>query len=150
MLPAVEDTLFLDGTSSQPIDVESFETNDSVETTEKKISIAVMTKKETTHICHGVPLDLPPRVSPYASYPFLLHNRLTLPWSIRISDSNLTCQSNHCSGKATAHACYKCRALLKNDLLNGILHRIYSGVHANTPLAYQPLGGLVELIHQKK
>lgn len=36
MLPAVEDTLFLDGTSSQPIDVESFETNDSVETTEKK------------------------------------------------------------------------------------------------------------------
>jgi hypothetical protein len=133
MLPDVEQIFFVDA-------------NDSIK---KKSSMEVMTKKETTHICHGVPLKLPPGVSPYASYPFLLHDKLTLPWSIRISDSKLTCQSNHCSGKATAHACYECQALLKNDLLNGILHRIHSSVHANTPLAYQPLGGLVELIHQK-
>ena len=31
----------------------------------------------------------------------------------------------------------------------GIINRIHSGVHANMPLADQPLGGMVELIHQK-
>jgi hypothetical protein len=83
MLPDsdVGDILFVDGTSSWPIDVESFDTNNSIGTMKKRLS-TTMTKKETMHICHGVPLELPPGVSPYTSYPFLLHDRLTLPWSI--------------------------------------------------------------------
>jgi hypothetical protein len=49
MLPDVGNILLVDGTSSQPIVVKSFDENDSIETIRKKSSMA-MTKKETMHI----------------------------------------------------------------------------------------------------
>jgi len=43
-------------------------------------------------------------------------------------------------------ACRLCQDLLLNNIVEGILQRIETGVHANTPLAYQPIGGLIELV----
>jgi hypothetical protein len=39
--------------------------------------------------------------------------------------------------------------LLANNIVEGIQDRIERGVHENSPLKYQPIGGLVELVRRK-
>ena len=46
-------------------------------------------------------------------------------------------------------ACRLCQDLLLNNIVEGILQRIETGVHENTPLAYQPIGGLIELVRRR-
>jgi hypothetical protein len=94
-------------------------------------------------------LSLPSGVSPYGAYPFKLHDKFALPWDIRISNHKLWVTSTHCKGVAGRDGCRPCRELFLNDIMEGILHRIKHGVHENTPLAYQSIDGLIELIRRK-
>jgi hypothetical protein len=52
-------------------------------------------------------------------------------------------------GKAGKDACRPCRELVLNTILGGIPERIKKGVHENTPLAFQPIEGLIELLRRK-
>ena len=46
-------------------------------------------------------------------------------------------------------SCQRCKDVLTNSILEGILDRIKDGVHENCTLAYQPIGGLIELVRKK-
>ena len=81
---------------------------------------------------------MPDGISPYAAYPFMLHERYRLPWGIQIFHNRMTLHSVHCT-----------KILLTNDELEGILDRIKIGVHANCALVYQPMGELVRQKSQK-
>jgi ribosomal protein L30/L7E len=45
--------------------------------------------------------------------------------------------------------CNSCKVLTENKKLRGILQRIKTGVHENTPLTYHSVGGLVALARRK-
>ena len=56
-------------------------------------------------ICQGILLILPVGVSLYAAYPFKLHNILSLPWDVCISNHQLRLQSTFCMETAGRDAC---------------------------------------------
>jgi len=83
--------------------------------------------------CTGILLVLAAGVSPYSAYPFKLHDIFS------------------CTGRGSTNkdACRPCRELLLNTILEGIKDRIEKGVHENTPLAFQPIESLIELLRRK-
>jgi len=95
---------------------------------------------------------MPPGVSPYEAYPFLLHTSLSLPWGISISHEQLRIIATSCKGSTkhkSADSCFECEKTLSHNIMDGIKSRIVNGVHDNTPLAYQPPAGLVQVIRRK-
>ncbi|KAF8164426.1 hypothetical protein BJ912DRAFT_803374, partial [Pholiota molesta] len=95
--------------------------------------------------CPGYRFALPDNVSPFASYPFLLHTQRDLPWSIAVDKARLILRSNRCTqiartsrkGKETKPGpCHYCVRLHDNDIVMGIRHRLLDGAHENTPWAY--------------
>ena len=102
--------------------------------------------------CEGVYIAMPNGVSPYAAYPFMLHEHYPLPWGIQITHNRLMLHSVHCTNtldNCSSTSCRECEKVLTNDILRGILDRMTNGVHANCTLVYQPMAGLIELIRQK-
>jgi len=94
---------------------------------------------------------MPSGVNPYAAYPFMLHQQFQLPWNIQIINSRLTLHSIHYQGDAVINlkSCHECEGLLTNNVVEGIRNRIERGVHENSPLAYQSIAGLIELVQRK-
>jgi len=102
--------------------------------------------------CHGTHLNLPPGSSPYKVYPFLLHKTLSLPWGISIIHNKMRVISMTCKGQVnheSADSCIECEKALTHNIMDGIMNRMVNGVHENTPLAYQPPAGLVQVIRRK-
>ena len=96
---------------------------------------------------------MPNGVSPYAAYPFMLHELYSLPWGLQIAGNQLTLRSIHCRGPVRSSSvgtvCLDCEKLRNNDILKGILKRIETGVDAHCALVYQPIAGLIELVRKK-
>jgi len=99
--------------------------------------------------CEGILLPMPPGISPFGAYPFMLHDKFQLPWNLQICDNRLTLYSHKCQGDSTANSCRECEKLLTNGVVEGIMDRIRGGVHENSPLAYQPIAGLIDIICRK-
>jgi hypothetical protein len=117
----------------------------------EQLAAAKVVRSKATLTCIGIQLTFPPGVSPYASYPFMLHNKYSLPWDIHILKHRMWVQAIGCK-KLPSHnqeSCWPCRELLHNNIIEGIIQRITTGIHENTPLAYQPIGGLIELVRRK-
>ncbi|KAH9068269.1 hypothetical protein EDB83DRAFT_2222807, partial [Lactarius deliciosus] len=107
--------------------------------------------KPTTNPCSGAYLAMPDGVLPYSAYPFMLHEVFALPWHIHLVGPRMSIQSIHCAGvrETSSDSCQACSQLLTHRIVEGILHRISNGIHTNTVYAYQPIGGLIEILQKK-
>ncbi|KAH9034598.1 hypothetical protein EDB85DRAFT_1863906 [Lactarius pseudohatsudake] len=105
----------------------------------------------TTKPCSGAYLPMPDDVLPYSAYPFMLHETFVLPWNIHIVGHQLSVQSVQCVGvqETSSDSCRACSQLLTHRIIEGILARIKNGIHENTTYAYQPIGGLIEVLQKK-
>lgn len=100
--------------------------------------------------CQGISTIHSPGSNPYLIYPFGLHAKLSLPWDVHVVNDVLWLQSRTCKQWITTkHACKECYALTENEALKGISSRAKFGMHESTPHAYQPIGGLIEIIDRK-
>ena len=101
--------------------------------------------------CTGTYLAMPDGVLPYSAYPFMLHEKFALPWNIHIVDHQMSIQSTHCTGvrETSSSSCQACSQLLTHQIVEGILQRIQTGIHASTSYVYQPIGGLIEILRKK-
>ncbi|KAH9032123.1 hypothetical protein EDB85DRAFT_1890789 [Lactarius pseudohatsudake] len=104
-----------------------------------------------TKPCSGAYLAMPDGVLPYSAYPFMLHKTFVLPWNIHIIGHRLSVQSVQCVGvqETSSDSCRACSQLLTHRIIEGILSRIKNGIHENTTYAYQPIGGLIEVLRKK-
>lgn len=104
-----------------------------------------------TRTCSGAYLAMPDGVLPYSTYPFMLHKVFTLPWNIHIVDHHMSIQSVSCTGvrEELSESCRRCLQLLTHQIVEAILHRMKNGIHINTIYAYQPIGGLIEVLRKK-
>ena len=119
---------------------------------------SVLTRKLSTHAttlktrpCTGTYLAMPDGILPYTAYPFMLHEMFVLPWNIHIVDHRMSIQSIRCAGvrETSSDSCQSCSQLLTHWIVEGILQRIKTGIHASTSYAYQPIGGLIEILRKK-
>ena len=87
----------------------------------------------------------------HTSYPFGLHATLPLPWNYYSIGDTFFVQSNSCKRGLVpkGSCCAECMALAKNDIFDAIFDQIRHGIHPNTPLIYQPIGGLIAVARQK-
>ena len=101
--------------------------------------------------CTGVYLAMPHGVFPYSAYPFMLHEKFVLPWSIHIAGHRMTIQSTQCAGvrETESDSCQPCSRLLTHRIVEGIICRIETGINANTNHVYQPIGALIEIVQKK-
>jgi hypothetical protein len=95
--------------------------------------------------CPGYHLKLPQNASPFVSYPFLLHTKHTLPWTVTVNSERLILYSTRCTGigrtsqkgkETAALSCHFCTRLHDNTTIMGIRHRLLDGTHESTPWAY--------------
>lgn len=108
-------------------------------------------------VCVGISLEFPPGKNHHSSYPFGLHNTRALPWDYHSVSNKFFLQSTRCTGwigitKETHQECEACRAckdIRSDDDFNAVMDRIQHGVHPNSTLDYQPIGGLMELVRRK-
>ena len=105
----------------------------------------------TKRTCSGAYLAMPDGVLPYSAYPFMLHEVFALPWNIHIVDHCMSIQSLSCTGvrEELSESCQGCSQLLTHRIVEAILHRMKNGIHINTNYAYQPIGGLIEVLCKK-
>ncbi|KAG9083015.1 hypothetical protein FS749_006369 [Ceratobasidium sp. UAMH 11750] len=103
--------------------------------------------------CSGIPLTFPSGCSPYTSYPFQLHDRRTVPWSIRIEpEGTMHLVSSVCQTTIDIpghKACSSCEEITNHPVLEGIVRRANQGTHENTPRQYLSVTMLLELLGQK-
>jgi len=139
------------GSSLDYIDVDSLPDSGHWNELPTAADTTMVTRSKSTANCTGIQLAFPPGVSPYSSYPFMLHNKYSLPWDIHILSHRMWVQAIGCKTLPSHNqeSCRPCRELLHNNIIEGILQRIETGVHENTPLAYQPIEGLIELVRRK-
>ena len=141
------------GTRESPIAV--VESGDDTRTLEGKSKLiqkqSKQLKKPMARPCVGVELALPDGVLPYSAYPFMLHEVFVLPWNIHLVDHRISIQSTQCAGvrETSSDSCRECSQLLTHRVVEKILHRIKTGIHPNTSFAYQPIGGLIEMLRNK-
>lgn len=141
------------GTCELPIEV--LESDDKSGTqagrsiTSRKRSARAM--KPISKTCTRAYLAMPEGILPYSAYPFMLHEVFALPWHIHIIGHRISIQSIHCAGvrEASSASCRACSQLLSHRIVQGILGRIKNGIHENTTYAYQPIGGLIEILRKK-
>lgn len=102
-------------------------------------------------LCKGHLLKFPPGETPHSSYPYMLHDTVSLPWSFQVWDGIMALRASSCTGKATSKSpsCRPCSDLQTNFNLLSIKHHIDHGVHENAPFAYNGLGGMMEIARRK-
>lgn len=110
---------------------------------------------ETTP-CIGIHLRFPPGKDHHTSYPFGIHSACSVPWNYHSIDDHFYLQSKGCSRVAHSagddgqyQACRSCEKIRSNDQFESVFERLELGVHVNTPLHYQPIGGLVQIVRKK-
>jgi len=95
--------------------------------------------------CPGYQLHFPPGQQAHTSYPFALHTILPLTWDYSGCRDGFFLISHLCTGiVGTNGRCRGCDDLGNNEYLQKIVARFTDGIHENTPLVYQGLGGLIE------
>ena len=104
--------LSMSGTCELPIDF-----IECIEDDKKLDKSSMLTQKRsartTTLIsrpCTGVYLAMPHGVFLYSAYPFMLHEKFVLPWSIHIAGNQMTIQSTQCAGiqETESDSCQAC------------------------------------------
>lgn len=100
--------------------------------------------------CLGIVVKMPDGKSPHTAYPFGLHDEIGDPWDYSVVNGTLILRARTCT-KAIGDGmkCKSCEGLTRNETLRGILDRIEVGVHENSKLVYQGIGGLVKIIRRK-
>jgi hypothetical protein len=95
--------------------------------------------------CPGYHLRLPDGASPFASYPFLLHTKYTLPWKVTVDSEQLILYATRCTSTGRTsekgkekepRSCHYCARLHDHTTIMGIRHRLLDGTHENTPWAF--------------
>ena len=112
---------------------------------------------KATEPCIGIHLVFPPGQDHHSSYPFSIHSERTIPWNYHSIDDFFYLQSKECkkfipvnhSSTSSLEACRPCQQIRKHERFKGIQDRLKKGIHLNTPLAFQPIGGLVTLVQRK-
>ena len=106
--------------------------------------------------CIGIHLVFPSGKNHHTSYPFGLHSSCIIPWNYYSIEDRFYLQSKCCSHVAHPSgddgqywACYSCERIWSNDQFKSIFKQIKCGVHVNTLLDYQPIGGLVQIVRKK-
>lgn len=108
--------------------------------------------------CPGYNLELQEKVSPFESYPFLLHTKYTLPWTVTIDSEYIILRSTKCSGTEGTSlkgktskplACYSCTRLHDNTIVMGIRHRLLDGAHEKSPWAFLTSREMYAMLKQK-
>ena len=100
--------------------------------------------------CPGFQLTFPPGQWAHTSYPFALHNLLSLPWYYNTRKEGFFLVSHSCLGLAVVgQRCGPCDGLGGNDNLKKIIARYSDGIHDNSPLVFHGIGGLVEAVRRK-
>ncbi|KAJ7782583.1 hypothetical protein DFH07DRAFT_764716 [Mycena maculata] len=101
--------------------------------------------------CTGIELAFPPGGSHHVDYPFGLHQQYNLPWDYYSRHNQFFIQSKNCQRDLVVKGepCKSCNSLLANDVLLGIIRRIWHGIHENTPLIYMPISGLIDCARRK-
>ena len=107
-------------------------------------------------VCIGILLEFPPEKNHHTSYPFGLHSMCALPWDYHSISNKFFLQSTRCIGWVElfdkihqSEACRACKDIRSDDNYDTIIDRIKHGVHLNSTLDYQPIGGLIELVRWK-
>ena len=146
MRAPIPDPLLIPGSRERPIEV--VEGGDKTRTLDKK---SMRATKLISKPCVGAHLVMPDRVLPYSAYPFMLHEAFVLPWNIHVVDHQLSIQSIRCTGvrKTLSDPCQECSQLLTHRTVEGILHRMTNGIHADTNFVYQPITSLIEILWKK-
>uniref|UniRef100_A0A8H7XX72 Uncharacterized protein n=1 Tax=Psilocybe cubensis TaxID=181762 RepID=A0A8H7XX72_PSICU len=106
----------------------------------------------TLAACKGYPLPIPPGNSPHSTYPFSLHDTLSLPWNYEVKHNQMVLRSFHCkkSGSLVHFGiCSACHELSTDATLKGIIDRMEHGINDNTPYAYYSINGLKAKLRQK-
>ncbi|EIW75146.1 hypothetical protein CONPUDRAFT_66200, partial [Coniophora puteana RWD-64-598 SS2] len=100
--------------------------------------------------CNGFELPVPGGQWGVMVYPFALHTRMVLPWSVHTEGRRIWLTASKCTGRTkVAAACAPCSELGNNGQLVSIVKRMKDGVHENTPHIYQPISGLHSIIRTK-
>ncbi|KAF9060527.1 hypothetical protein BDP27DRAFT_1429958 [Rhodocollybia butyracea] len=104
-----------------------------------------------SHWCSGLIISFPAGKSPHSTYPFGLHDKLSLPWSYTVQKNKMAIHSDSCSKivRQNFAACEECTQLQKNSTFQGILDRIINGVPETAPFSYQGHGGMVVIARRK-
>lgn len=105
-------------------------------------------------VCVGILLEFPPGKNHHSSYPFGLHDTCALPWDYHSISNKFFLQSTRCTGligltnetHKEGKACCACKDIRSNDNFNAMMDHIQHGVHLNSTLDHQPIGGLIELV----
>jgi hypothetical protein len=117
----------------------------------KRLS-ATKRQSQKAHLesCPGYQLTFPLGQWANTSYPFALHNILSLPWYYSTRKEGFFLVSHSCLGLAIAgQRCRPCDDLGDNEYLKNIIARFTDGIHNNSPLVFHSIGGLVEVVCRK-
>ena len=123
---AVPGHLSSEGSSLMIIDVDALgDLGPPNEALVAKTAVAPMSKPKAS--CIGIRLTFLSGMSPYSSYPFMLHDKFPLPWNIHILSYQMWIQAIDCKKLPcyNQEACRLCQDLLLNN--EGILQRIEMG-----------------------
>jgi hypothetical protein len=100
--------------------------------------------------CIGFTVQFPAGKTPHSTYPFALHDKITLPWDYSITNSVMTLHARTCDWPMKGElTCGPCRDLASNPILQGILDRIANGVHEHSNYTYHGFSGLLEILRRR-
>lgn len=108
--------------------------------------------KRSAGECEGYTVTFAEGKSPHTTYPFALHDTISLPWEYALKNGVMKLFARNCRGVSEGFggtACQPCQHLIKNDKLRNILGRIEEGIHENTGFAYHGFNSLQQMLHQK-
>ncbi|KAF8159901.1 hypothetical protein B0H34DRAFT_843620 [Crassisporium funariophilum] len=122
------------------VDVDVFEYEDTFE----KL-------KMSAPVCTGYVLPIPDGKSPHTTYPFALHDTLSIPWDYSLKNGVMILIARSCCGisERDGQPCRACQQLTKNKTLEGILTRMKDTVHENAGFAYHGFGALQDILRRK-
>jgi hypothetical protein len=143
----------LQSLAAQPLDVTIISDDEdtlSMPRTKRVSATKCQSQDARFESCPGYKLTFPLGQWADTSYPFALHNLLSLPWYYSTRKEGFFLMSHSCSGLAVAgRRCGPCDDLGDNEYLQNIIARFTDGVHDNSPLVYHGIGGLVQVVRRK-
>jgi len=93
---------------------------------------------EEFQTCPGYNFALPAGHLPYASYPFLMHTTISIPWDVNIRGNKIMLRSHRCAETIPNNSpmCFSCKRIHDHSLVAGMRKRQISGTHESTPWMY--------------
>ncbi|KZT35003.1 hypothetical protein SISSUDRAFT_1025893 [Sistotremastrum suecicum HHB10207 ss-3] len=101
--------------------------------------------------CPGLRILFGPGQNPYTTYAWAMHVHHETPWDPMMIRDEMFVRSWNCNDIVPDNheACIPCEALVRNNVLRNMLKRMKEGIHENSPHHYQPIAGLLGIIHIK-